>query len=144
MKNRLVYLIILTLLIFLSVSCSFDGGKVKNVKNFEREKKEIINLKLIQCGLGERDDKDSPNNSLLLLFLFPESSFYELGFLKSHVTNKDAQFCYDALYSVQCGRTTDESVQNIVTTDLLYCNPKSACMGDKQNFGQGEICISGE
>ncbi|MCW7492375.1 hypothetical protein ND861_06875 [Leptospira sp. 2 VSF19] len=131
-------------LILMFFSCSFDGGKVKNLNDFLKEKREIINLKLIQCGMGERENKENSDNNLLLLLLFPESSFYELGLFKSHVTNKDAHFCYDALYSVQCGRTAEESAQNIITTNLLYCNPKSACMGDKQNLGQGELCISGE
>ncbi|MCT8332737.1 hypothetical protein NUH30_03550 [Leptospira sp. 85282-16] len=126
------------------ISCSFDGGKVKNLNDFLKEKREIINLKLIQCGMGERNNKESLDDKLFLLLLFPESSLYDLGLFKSHVTNKDAHFCYDALYSVQCGRTTGESAQNIMATNLLYCNPKSACMGDKQNLGQGELCISGE
>ncbi|MCW7457591.1 hypothetical protein ND856_10275 [Leptospira bandrabouensis] len=129
---------------FFILSCSFDGGKVKDVREFEKEKREIINLKLVQCGMDERNNKESLEDNLFLLLLFPESSLYQLGFFKSHVTNTDAHFCYNALYSVPCGRTIGESAKNIMTTNLLYCNPKTACMGDKQNFGQGEICISGE
>ncbi|TGK83932.1 hypothetical protein EHQ31_04315 [Leptospira montravelensis] len=130
-------------MIFL-ISCSFDGGKVKNLNDFLKEKREIINFKLIQCGIGESNNLERLDENLSLLLLLPESSLYDLGLFKSHVTNKDAHFCYDALYSVQCGRTTGESAQNIMATNLLYCNPKSACMGDKQNLGQGEPCISGE
>lgn len=85
-----------------------------------------------------------PKEGAKLLLIIPESSLYQLGFFKSHVTNKDAHFCYDALYSVSCGRTSADTANHQVSTLLHYCNPKTACMGDKQNFGQGEICISGE
>lgn len=133
---------ILFLLIFFS--CSFDGGKVKDTREFLKEKKEIINLKLIQCGISGIDTRNNFDSSLTVLLLMPESSFYNLGFLKTHVTNKDAQFCFDSLYSVPCGLNIGETARSILVTDLLYCNPKHACLGDKQNIGQGEFCISGE
>lgn len=131
---------------FIIVCCSFDGGKVKDYNDFLDEKKRIINLKILQCGLTNEsnDGRRDLSSSLLLLLALPESSLTELGFIKSHVTDKDAQFCYDSLLSVQCGRNTYDSAQNIIITNLLYCNPKPACMGDKQNLGQGAICISGE
>lgn len=131
------------LLVFL-IYCSFDGGKVKEVKTFEKEKKDIINLKLVQCGLNEINEENDLESKLLILALFPESSFYELGLFKSHVTNKDAQFCYESLYVTPCGLNALMTGFNLLSTEMLYCNPKSACMGDKQNFGQGELCISGE
>ncbi|WCL48099.1 hypothetical protein [Leptospira sp. GIMC2001] len=124
--------------------CSIDGSKVKDSRNFQKEKENIINFKFIECGLTGTDQEIEFQDRLLILALFPESSIYELGFLKSHITNKDAEYCYESLYSAPCGSSNRESINNIYSVNILYCNPKSACLGDKQNLGQGELCISGE
>jgi hypothetical protein len=136
---KYIYLLILILIID---KCSVGGPGVVDVKEFKSGINLIINAKIQSC---KHDRTTNRNEELELalnnLLLNPKSAIFEIGLLKVHVSEKDAEFCYTSLRTAPCGRLLTETQQNLLANRELYCKPKLACFFDRQNFGKGSWCV---